>query len=297
MDYIQRNKRIAAIGKLYTYMCILISILAVGALSYFIASKGLRTFWLYEVSLKEFLFKTNWNPEPFNGQASYGAGVFIFGSFAITILAVMLSTPLSLGGAIFMAEIDEKYGQKFLQPVIELLVGIPSVVYGYVGLSIIVPFIRKYISGIGFSLLAGVLVLSIMILPTITSVAYDSLKSVSKELRLASYALGTTRWQTIKNVVLPAALPNILTGVVLGMARAFGEALAVQMVIGNVQKIPQSLVDSTSTLTSIITLEMGNTIAGSAYNEALWSMALILLVMSFIFIGLIRYLGKDRLKR
>lgn len=194
----------------------------------------------------------------------------------------------------FMAEINPKYGRKFLQPVIELLVGIPSVVYGYVGLSLVVPFIRKYFSGLGFSLLAGMIVLAIMILPTITSVAYDSLVAIPKDLRLASYALGTTRWQTIKNVVIPAALPNVLTGVILGMARAFGEALAVQMVIGNVLRMPKSILDASSTLTSIITLEMGNTIAGSAYNEALWSMALILLIMSFVFIGVIRILGRRR---
>lgn len=297
MTNIRRNKIKASIGKTYTYVCILFSILVVGALTYFIASKGLRTFFVHEVSLKEFLFSTNWNPESFDSKPSYGVGAFIFGSFSITGLAVLISTPLSVGGAIFMSEINGKYGRKFLQPVIELLVGIPSVVYGYVGLSVIVPFIRNYFSGIGFSMLAGTLVLSVMILPTITSVAYDALLAVPKDLRLASYALGTTRWQTIRHVVIPAALPNILTGVVLGMARAFGEALAVQMVIGNAQKIPRALTDAASTLTSIITLEMGNTIAGSAYNETLWSMALLLLFMSFVFIGLIRFLEKGRLKK
>lgn len=288
------NKKRSKIGKLYTYICILLSILAVGALTYFIASKGLRTFFVHGVDIKEFLFGTNWDPESYEGAPSFGAGAFIFGSFAVTLLAVIISAPLSLGAAIFMAEINPKYGRKFLQPIIELLVGIPSVVYGYVGLSIVVPFIRNNFSGLGFSLLAGMTVLSIMILPTITSVAYDALVAIPKDLRLASYALGTTRWQTIKNVVIPAALPNVLTGVVLGMARAFGEALAVQMVIGNVLRMPKSLSDASSTLTSIITLEMGNTIAGSAYNEALWSMALILLIMSFAFIGIIRILGRRR---
>ncbi|MCT4660744.1 MAG: phosphate ABC transporter permease subunit PstC [Tissierellales bacterium] len=288
------NKQKSNLAGLYTYICILFGILAVGALTYFIASKGLRTFFVHGVDIREFLFGTTWDPESYEGVSSFGAGAFIFGSFAVTFLAVLISTPLSLGAAVFMAEINPKYGRKFLQPVIELLVGIPSVVYGYVGLSLVVPFIRKYFSGLGFSLLAGMIVLAIMILPTITSVAYDSLVAIPKDLRLASYALGTTRWQTIKNVVIPAALPNVLTGVILGMARAFGEALAVQMVIGNVLRMPKSILDASSTLTSIITLEMGNTIAGSAYNEALWSMALILLIMSFVFIGVIRILGRRR---
>lgn len=280
------------LGKTYVYICIILSLIAVLSLTYFIASKGLKTFFVNGISPIEFLFGTTWDPEGYKGAPSYGIGVFLFGSFTISILAVIISAPLSVGAAFFMKEISPKYGRKYMQPIIELLVGIPSVVYGYIGLSIIVPFIRNTFSGLGFSLISGVMVLSIMIIPTITSVAYDSISAVPNSLRQASYALGSTRWQTIRHVILPAALPNVLTGVVLGMARAFGEALAVQMVIGNSQKLPTSLTSSASTLTSVITLEMGNTIAGSVYNEALWSMALLLLVMSFIFIGIIRSLGR-----
>lgn len=194
-----------------------------------------------------------------------------------------------------MTEIAPTWGKKVLQPVIELLVGIPSVVYGFIGLTVLVPFIGSFkSSGTGHSLLAGTIVLSVMILPTITSISADALASLPKHLRDGSYALGATRWQTIRKVLIPAAFPTLLTAVVLGMARAFGEALAVQMVIGNTKLLPESLLDTAGTLTTIITLNMGHTTYGSIENNTLWSMGLVLLIMSFLFILLIRYLSSRR---
>lgn len=224
----------------------------------------------------------------------YGALPFIFGSFAVTILSALIAAPLGIGAAIFMTDIAPSWGRKIMQPIVELLVGIPSVVYGFIGLTVLVPFIRNHTSGIGFSLLAGMIVLSVMILPTITTIATDAMSSLPKSLRDGSYALGATRWQTIRKVLIPAALPTLLTAVVLGMARAFGEALAVQMVIGNTRDLPQSIVDASATLTTIITLNMGHTTYGSVENNTLWSMGLILLIMSFVFILLIRYLSSRR---
>ncbi|MCY9150123.1 PstC family ABC transporter permease, partial [Bacillus haynesii] len=144
------------------------------------------------------------------------------------------------------------------------------------------------------SLLAGTIVLAVMILPTVTSISTDALMSLPKNLREGSYALGATRWQTIRKVLIPAALPSLLTAVVLGMARAFGEALAVQMVIGNSRNLFESLLDPAGTLTTIITLNMGHTTYGSVENNTLWSMGLVLLIMSFLFILLIRYLSSRR---
>ena len=169
--------------------------------------------------------------------------------------------------------------------------GIPSVVYGWVGLCVLVPFIKKSFGGLGFSLLAGSLALAVMIFPTITSIAADSLRSLPGEFKEASYALGATRWQTIRRVILPAAAPGILTGIVLGLARAFGEALAVQMVIGNSIRLPKSILDPTTNLTSIITMDMGNTVTGTPWNNALWSMALLLLLITFAFIIVIHKIG------
>ncbi|GIP33743.1 phosphate ABC transporter permease subunit PstC [Paenibacillus sp. J2TS4] len=281
-------------GRMFIYFCTFFLIITLLAIIYFIASKGLATFFQNRVNLFDFLFGTTWAPGRADdaGGPQFGAFPFIFGSFAVTIMAALVSAPLGIGAAIFMSEIGPSWGRRILQPVIELLVGIPSVVYGFVGLTLIVPFLRSSFDGLGFGLLAGMIVLSIMILPTITSVAYDAMKSLPINIKEASFGLGATRWQTIRRVLVPAALPELLTGVVLGMARAFGEALAVQMVIGNAQRLPNSLNDPTSTITSLLTLEMGNTVTGTVYNNALWSMALILLLMSFCFIFLIRLIGR-----
>lgn len=216
----------------------------------------------------------------------------ILGSFTVTILSALVATPFAIGAAIFMTEISPKWGAKILQPVIELLVGIPSVVYGFIGLSVIVPAIRSIFGGSGFGILAGTFVLFVMILPTVTSMTTDALKSVPRHYREASLALGATRWQTIYKVVLRSAIPGILTAVVFGMARAFGEALAIQMVIGNAALMPQNLTTPAATLTSILTMGIGNTIMGTLENNVLWSLALLLLLMSLFFNIMIRLIGK-----
>lgn len=280
-------------GRMIVTACALIMIAASVAITIFLGIKGLQSFLVNGVSPIEFLTSLNWNPT--DSDPKYGVLPFIFGSFAVTILSALIAAPLGIAGAIFMTEIAPNWGKKVLQPVIELLVGIPSVVYGFIGLTVLVPFIAQFkTSGTGHSLLAGTIVLSIMILPTITSISADAMASLPKSLREGSYALGATRWQTIRKVLIPAAFPTLMTAVVLGMARAFGEALAVQMVIGNTRVLPASLFDTAGTLTTIITLNMGHTTYGSVENNTLWSMGLVLLVMSFLFILLIRYLSSRR---
>ncbi|RAL27111.1 phosphate ABC transporter permease subunit PstC [Thermoflavimicrobium daqui] len=276
-------------GRVLTYVSSWVLLLILFSLLIFITSKGAAPFISGEVSFAEF-FSTKWNP----GENSYGALSFILGSLIVSVCAAIVSAPLGIGAAIFMTEIAPKWGRKILQPATEILVGIPSVVYGFVGLTVVVPFIREQFGGLGFGLLAGVIVLSIMILPTIVSISVDTLQSIPRHLREGSYALGATRWQTISRLLLRTSLPGLMTGVVLGMARAFGEALAVQMVIGNSPNLPFNLLTPISTLTSIITLNMGNTVQGSTYNSILWSMALILLLMTLLFVVLIRWITKRR---
>ncbi len=280
-------------GKLIVLLCAAIMISATIAITIFLGTKGLQSFTKNGISFIEFLTSTKWNPTD-KANPAYGVLPFIFGSFAVTFLSALIAAPLGIGGAIFMTEIAPSWGRKILQPVVELLVGIPSVVYGFIGLTVLVPFIREHAGGLGFSLLSGTIVLAIMILPTITTIATDAMSSLPNHLREGSYALGATRWQTIRKVLVPAALPSLLTAIILGMARAFGEALAVQMVIGNVRDMPSSILDASATLTTIITLNMGHTTYGSVENNTLWSMGLILLIMSFAFILLIRYLSSRR---
>lgn len=277
-------------GKIVIYSIAGVIILSVMALTLFLTFQGTRSFFQNGVNPIEFVSSANWAPE--NGQ--YGALTFIWGSFAVTILSALIAAPLGIGAAIFMTEIAPAWGQKILQPVIELLVGIPSVVYGFIGLTVLVPLIGDVVGGTGFGILAGTIVISVMILPTITSLAADAMRGLPNGLRESSYAIGATRWQTIYRILVPAGLPVLMTGVVLGMARAFGEALAVQMVIGNSSAIAESLTQSTSTLTTIITLNMGHTTMGSIDNNVLWSLGLILLIMSYVFIIIVRYLSSRR---
>lgn len=278
------------IGKAFVTLCGMLIILITLAIIFFIAKKGIMTFVNGNSSVIDFLFKNNWNPN--DEKPTFGALSFILGSTFVSIGAVLLSAPIAIALGLFVNIISKSLGDKIIKPALEILVGIPSVVYGWVGVSVLIPFIRNYIGGIGYSLLAGILVLSLMILPTIASLSIDAIKTVPMEHIEASYGLGATRWQTCKNVIVPGAKNGILTGVVLGIARAFGEALAVQMVIGNTVKIADGLLSPTATLTSIITMDMANTTTGSAWNDALWTLALILLIISFLFILLIRKIEK-----
>ncbi|THF75470.1 phosphate ABC transporter permease subunit PstC [Cohnella fermenti] len=281
-------------GRAFVYFCVLLMVVTIFSIVFFIASRGLTPFISQGVSVKDMLFGLKWKPE--GNPPLFGALPFLFGSFVTSVLAALIAAPLGFCASIFMTEIMPKFGRTALQPAIELLAGIPSVVYGFVGLSVVVPFLRDVFPGQGIGILAGAIVLSVMILPTVTTIGTDALRSLPSGLKEGSYALGATRWQTIYRLILPTALPSLLTGVVLGIARAFGEALAVQMVIGNAPHIPRSLFESATTLTSIITLEMGNTTSGSLHNNALWSLALILLLMTFLFVFVVRMLER-RVKR
>ena len=210
------------------------------------------------------------------------------GSLATCGLALLIATPFALGSAIFMIEISPKFGEKFYRPIVEIFAGIPSVVYGWVGLSILVPAIKTVFNRqVGHSVLAEGLVLAVMIFPTITNVAADSIHSVPKDYRMAAYGLGSTRWQAIYRVVLPAAAPGIFSGIILGLARAFGEALAVAMVIGQTTALPESILSTTKTLTTEIASQMGNAMEGGEMKTALWTMALLLFLLSLLFIFLI----------
>ncbi len=280
-----------------------ITLLAAGAvialvlmLLVFIAFNGVQIFTASGFSF-DAIFNATWNPDSTTAQ-SFGILPFIAGTVGVMVVAAIIATPLSVGLAIFMAEVAPDWARSVAQPAMEVFVGIPSVVWGWLGITVLVPFLRDDLHGIGFTLgfswFAGSIVLSLMILPTITSITFDVITSIPAELRSASVALGTTRWQTIRHVVIPAGAAGIMTAIVLGMMRAAGEALAVQMVIGNRGVMPTSLADPMSTLTSEITLDVGNTVAGEPWNQVLWTMGLVLLLMSFGFVLLVRRLGRRR---
>lgn len=282
------------VGKTLSYASIFLIVGVVLAIFLFVASKGIATFTQNKASLVEFLTGSEWNPGANgpNGRPLVGALPMILGSFGVTLLAALFATPFAIGTSLYMTELSSKRSQKFMQSVIELLVGIPSVVYGFIGLTVVVPFVRDHFGGSGYGILSGSFVLFVMVLPTITSMTVDSLRAVPKYYKSASLALGATEWQTIYRVLLRAALPGIMTAIVFGMARAFGEALAVQMVIGNATLLPESLLAPASTLTSVLTMGIGNTVMGTVSNNALWSLALVLLLMSLFFNIAVRFISR-----
>ena len=201
-----------------------------------------------------------------------------------------------MSGAKKKKKIAPKWLRDIMRPATDLYVAIPSVVYGYLGLMLLVPFLRDFFQvNTGFGLMAAAMILAIMILPTIISICEDAIRAVPKPLEEASLALGATRWQTLWKVVIPSALPGILTAIILAMARAIGETMAVQMLIGNTPVVATNLFTPTSTLTSNIVVEMGNTPFGSAWGNSLFLMALVLLVISLGMILLIRKIGARRL--
>jgi phosphate transport system permease protein len=267
----------------------LLSVLLLGfillLILFFIGKTGVLVF--KEVSLVDFFFSLNW--EPYEDQ--YGAGVFILGTLALTTLTLLIAVPISLIMAIFSAEIAPIWLRNLVRPILDLLVGIPSIVYGYLGITILVPFIREVTgTSIGEGLLAAAIVLTIMVLPTITRISDDAISAVSQDFREASYALGSTRLQMIFKVLLPAAKQGIITAVILGMARAIGETMAVVMVIGNTAILPSNLYSPTSVLTSNIVMEILNVQYDSTWNYALYMMAFLLLLISLVLIFMIRKL-------
>lgn len=282
------------IGKWVTFICTVIMCIVVFSIILMVAQRGLATFLVDGVSPIDFFTKSKWSPSSVDdsGNPFVGALPMIIGSVSVTVLSAILATPFAIGAAIFMVEISPKFGKKVLQPVIELLVGIPSVVYGLIGLTMIVPMMRQIVGGTGFGILSAALVLSIMVLPTMTSLTVDALSSVPDFYRQGALGLGATRWQMISKVVLRSAKTGILTALIMGMTRAFGEAMAVQMVIGNTAIVPNSLFTPASTLTSILTLSMGNTITGTLPNNVLWSLALVLLGMSIVFITVVKRISR-----
>jgi phosphate transport system permease protein len=270
-------------------------VLFVGLLLFFVGWNGVQLFIDSHLPLSA-IISTEWALT--STPPHYGILPFIAGTLGVMVVAAVISTPLSIGLALFMSEVAPRWARSIAQPAMEVFVGIPSVVYGWLGITVLVPFLRQNLHDlgftVGFSWFAGSLVLAIMILPTITSISYDVLRAIPLELRSGSLALGSTRWQTIRHVLIPAGISGMATAVVLGMMRAAGEALAVQMVIGNTPVMPSSLTKPLTTLTSQITLDMGNTVAGEPANQALWTMGLILLLISFAFVMLVRRMAKGR---
>lgn len=227
---------------------------------------------IFKTGFFKFLFGRNWQPS----KNIYGILPMIVGSIEVTLGALVFSVPLGVGCAVFLAEISPKKIARFIRPAIQLLAGIPSVVFGFIGLIVVVPFIRVYFGGPGLSILAGSVILGVMVLPTIISISQDSLEAVPRPYKEGSLALGATHWQTITKVILPAAKSGILAAIILGIGRAVGETMATIMVVGNAPVITFSVFKPVRTLTSNIALEMAY--ASGEHRLALFATGVVLFV-------------------
>ena len=238
------------------------------------------------VSITDLLFTSEWGPS----EGKFGFLPFIMGTLWVTGLATIIAVPISLLSSIYLSEYAGNRLRDAVKPLIDLLAGIPSVVYGLWGVLAVVPFINNTLApalGVetigGYGILAGGIVLSIMVFPIIISVTGEVLRSVSHDLREVSLSIGATKWQTIKHVVLRKARPGILAAIILGFSRAFGETMAVLMVVGNVAKVPSSVFDPAYPLPALIANTFGEMMSTPLYDSAIMLAALILLIVVMIF--------------
>ena len=235
-------------------------------------------------SVRELLTSSSWHPL----RGEFGFYPFLIGTFWVTFLAMVLALPICLLCSVYLVEYAPKKVKEITKPLIDLLAGIPSVVYGVFGILAVVPLVRELsqkigISTTGYSVLAGGVVLAIMVFPIIISVSAEVINSVPYEARESSLALGATQWQTVKKVVLKKAFPGIVAATILGVSRAFGETMAVLMVVGNVVKVPHSIFDEAYPLTALIANNYGEMLSIPLYDSALLLGALILLFVVLFF--------------
>ncbi|SCJ49760.1 Phosphate transport system permease protein pstC [uncultured Clostridium sp.] len=260
-------------------ICALVAVVSLILIIGFVFMKGLKPFVTGGKSFVEFIFGTDWYPT--SETPKYGILPMIISSIYGTLGALIIGVPIGLLTAIFIAEVAPKGVSKFMIPAVELLAGIPSVLYGLFGLAIIVPWIQRTFNlAQGQSLFAVIIVLAVMMLPTIISVSTTAIKAVPKSYKEGSLALGASHIETTFKVVVPAAKSGILAAIVLGSGRAIGETMAIILVAGNSVQIPTSIFDKVRPLTSNIALEMGY--ASQAHQELLFATGVVLFAFILI---------------
>lgn len=268
--------------RIFKYMTMTAAVLSIVFLFGIIFSIFKEGFPIFQkVGLLKFIFGSSWYPTYY--EPEFGIWALITGSLAATGGALIIALPLGVGSAIFLAEIASPAIREMLKPFIELLASIPSVIFGLFGMAILAPVIRKLFNiPIGLNLFSVSIVLGIMVVPIISSISEDALSSVSHSLKEASYALGATRTETIFRVILPAAKSGVIASVLLGFGRAIGETMVVLMVAGGSAMIPKSIFSPIRPMTSAIASEMGETVVGSTHYQALFGIAIVLFIITFI---------------
>lgn len=275
MDELKREKPITLLIRVSGYS----SILFVTLILLFLVREGLPALGETPVSS---LLGTRWYPI----ESLYGILPLVGGSLIVTIGAMLVALPLGIGTAVFIAEIAPVWINNLLKPLIEILAGLPSVVLGFIGIQLLVPFLRRFLDlPTGLTAFTGAILLGLIAVPTIVSIAEDAFNTVPPAYRQAALALGATRWQTIWGVTLPAARSGVLTAVMLGVGRAIGETMAVMMVTGNAPVLllsPRALFMPARTMTATIASEMGEVASGSQHYHVLFFIGIVLFLISLV---------------
>jgi len=276
---------------LLTLICTVSTMVALAGIIFSIFYEGLPFFG--QVSWKEFLFSSAWYPT--HAEPEFGIAALIAGSVWVTLGALIIAIPLGLGSAIFISEIAPKAIKELIKPVIELLAGIPSVVYGLFGMAYLAPLLRR-IFDLDSGLNAGTasIILGLMVLPIISSMCEDALSAIPKSLREAAYALGANRWETITRILIPAAKTGVLGAILMGFGRAIGETMVVLMVAGGSAQLPGSIFSSVRPMTSAIAAEMGETVFRDLHYQSLFAIAIVLFIITFAFSLLSELVGRRK---
>lgn len=262
-------------------VCGVSAILFVFGIFFFVLREG-SGFLFGGLSIGQFLFSTEWYPTS-QSNVRYGVLALIVGTFSVTVLAMAIAVPFGLGAAVFVSEFCGKKTREWVKIVIELLAAIPSVVWGFIGLSVMNPLIQTvFHTPVGLNVFNGAVLLALMSVPIIVSIGEDALKAVPDSYREAALAMGATRWQTIYRVLLPAAKNGLLAAVLLGVGRAVGETMAVLMATGHAINIPKSPFDPVRTLTATIAAELGEASVGSDHYQVLFVIGILLFAITFV---------------
>jgi phosphate transport system permease protein len=286
MDFgVSQSKRILKdkMGRNMMYSFTILTIIILFAIGLGLIFKSLPI--LEASSIRDLFFSSLWAPN----SGKFGFLPFIISTLWVTAIAMAIAIPLCLLCAIYLSEYADKSIIKWINPLMDILAGIPSVIFGIWGVILIVPFVKDYVAPVfgvettGYTILTGGIVLSVMIFPVMIHILLEVFNTISPNLRNASLSLGATKWQTVKYVVLKKGMPGIISAIVLSLSRAFGETLAVLMVVGNVIAIPTSSLDSGYPLTALIANNYGEMLSIPMYDSALMLSALLLFVIVFIF--------------
>ena len=268
------------------FLCAFVFVLAVALIFGFVGWKA----WpiVTDYGLGRFISGRTWS----SSAGQFGILPLIVGSFIVTLGALALGTPLAVGTAVFLSDVASPRVRSFVRPAVELLAGVPSVVYGFFGIILLRAIVARFTGTLGFGAFTAWIVLAIMIVPTIAALSEDALRSIPEGIREASYAMGATQWQTIYKVVVPAAKIGIIDAIILGMGRAIGETMAVLMVVGNAPVFPKGVFAPLATMTSQIVMDMPYAVG--LHRTALFAMAAMLFVFSMMLVATVRLLSRLR---